>query len=394
MKRNYLKKIKFLKALLATALVSVLSISGAALSGKADEAQDSVAAVSVYRLNHPASGEHLYTADTNEVEILSASGWKNEGPFWNAPVSGMPVYRLNNPKAFHLYTMDENEVDTLVSGGSWTVDNGGAPCFYSGGEAAIYRLYNESQGRHLLTPDANEYSTLSERGWSAEGTALLAVSVPERPVVLETQKTICIDAGHQRNGDSTPEPNGPGSSVKKARVTSGTRGRTTGVAEYELNLAIALKLEEELVSRGYNVVMTRRTHDVNISNMERAKFATANGADITVRIHGNGSDNTSVNGALCMVPSSSNPYVSSLSAESGRLGRNIIDSYCAATGMKNQGLLLTDDMTGINFCTMPVTIIEMGFMTNPTDDTNMQNPSYQTHMVSGIADGIDKYFGR
>lgn len=203
---------------------------------------------------------------------------------------------------------------------------------------------------------------------------------------------VCIDPGHQRKGDSKQEPNGPGSGVTKARVTGGTTGRTTGVAEYQLNLDISLMLRDELEARGYTVVMTRESHDVNISNMERAQIATNAGADITVRIHANGSDNTGISGALTMAPSSTNPYVSSIADASYRLSKSVIDSYCLSTGLNNQGVIITDTMTGINWCTMPVTIVEMGYMTNPSDDINMQDSTFQSKMVAGIADGIDNYF--
>ncbi len=208
-----------------------------------------------------------------------------------------------------------------------------------------------------------------------------------------TGKVVVIDPGHQRSGDSTQEPNGPNSSTMKARVTSGTTGRTTGVAEYELNLDVSLQLRDELESRGYTVYMTRETHDVNISNMERAQYATTVGADIAVRIHANGAEDSSVNGALTLAPSTSNAYVGHLAGDSQSLSRYVLDEYCASTGMRNRGVNTTDTMTGINWSTVPVTILELGFMTNSTDDTNMQEDSYQQKMVQGIANGIDAYFG-
>lgn len=204
---------------------------------------------------------------------------------------------------------------------------------------------------------------------------------------------VVIDPGHQGRGDSSTEPNGPGSSTMKARVAGGTHGTTTGVYEYQLTLAISQQLQAELEKRGYTVYLTRTSHDVNISNMERAQYASSVGADIAVRIHANGSDNASVSGALALAPSSSNPYIAYLSDSSWSLSKCILDTYCAATGMSNQGVTASDTMTGINWSTVPVTILEMGYMTNPTDDTNMENPAYQARMVQGIADGIDAYFG-
>ena len=138
--------------------------------------------------------------------------------------------------------------------------------------------------------------------------------------------------------------------------------------------------------------MTRTSHDVNISNMERAQYATSVGADIAVRIHANGGA-ASVRGAETLVPSSGNPYVSHLASASYSLGRNIINSYCAATGFSNRGVKANDTMTGINWSAVPVTIIELGFMSNPAEDQAMQDATMQNNMVQGIANGIDAYFG-
>ncbi len=205
---------------------------------------------------------------------------------------------------------------------------------------------------------------------------------------------VCIDPGHQAKGDSKMEPNGPGSSTMKARVTGGTRGTTTGIYEYQLNLIVADELRDELTRRGYTVYMTRESHNVNISNKERAEYATSVGAEITVRIHANGADSSKVNGAMTLVPSKNNRYVSRLASASYNLGKSILDSYCVSAGFKNLGVQNNDTMTGINFCTSPVAILEMGFMSNPSDDTNMNNEQCQSKMVNGIANGIDAYFGK
>lgn len=204
---------------------------------------------------------------------------------------------------------------------------------------------------------------------------------------------VVIDPGHQLHGDSTKEPNGPGSSTMKARVTSGTTGVATGVAEYVMNLEVSLKLKTELENRGYTVYMTRSTHDVNISNKERAEYATSVGADIAVRIHGNGSSSASVHGVETYAPSYNNPYVSHLAKASQSLSRCIVDAYSAATGFKNRGVFANDTMTGINWSTVPVTIIELGYMSNAEEDRKMQDATIQNNMVQGIANGIDKYFG-
>lgn len=204
---------------------------------------------------------------------------------------------------------------------------------------------------------------------------------------------VVIDPGHQGKGDSTKEPNGPGSSTMKARVTSGTTGVVTRVPEYIMNLDVSLKLQKELENRGYTVYMTRSTHDVNISNKERAEYATSVKADIAVRIHGNGSTNSGINGAEAYVPSASNPYVSHLANASNSLGACILNAYCEATGFKNRGVFANDTMTGINWSTVPVAIIELGYMSNAEEDRKMQDATMQNNMVQGIANGIDAYFG-
>lgn len=216
---------------------------------------------------------------------------------------------------------------------------------------------------------------------------------PEEVNIESNGKKIAIDPGHQGKGNSEKEPIGPGASQMKAKVASGTTGRTTGVPEYQLNLDVSLKLRDELEARGYEVYMIRETNDVNISNAERAKAAADAEADLLIRIHANGSENPSVAGALTMSPTSANPYIDSETVkECQKLSQMVIEAFCEATGAKNQGVYQTDEMSGLNWCTIPATIVELGYMTNPEEDVRMQTASYQDSMVQGIANGIDQYF--
>lgn len=214
----------------------------------------------------------------------------------------------------------------------------------------------------------------------------------EKQTVTGNLKLIVIDAGHQIKGNSEKEPIGPSATETKAKVTGGATGCETGQKEYELNLAVALLLKEELLMRGYEVIMVRETNDVNISNSERAAIANNAGADAFIRVHANGSENSQVSGTetLCQTPG--NPYNAALYPSSRKLSEKVLDGVVLQTGFKKRNVVETDTMSGINWCSVPTTIIEMGFLSNPQEDKLLYTQEYRKKVAVGIADGIDAYF--
>lgn len=215
---------------------------------------------------------------------------------------------------------------------------------------------------------------------------------PAAASTVSNGRIVAVDAGHQAKGNSEKEPIGPGSTTMKAKAAPGTRGVTSKLPECELTLSIARKAKRILQERGYQVVMTRESNDVNLSNAERADLANKSGASVLVQIHGNSLDNSKIRGTLAMCQTGKNPYNGELHDKSYSLSRKITDGVCAATGFKNRGVQETDTMSGINWSTIPVSIVEVGFMSNPEEDSLMAQDEWQEKIAAGIADGIDAYF--
>ena len=205
------------------------------------------------------------------------------------------------------------------------------------------------------------------------------------------QYVICIDPGHQTKGDMSEEPVAPGSSEKKFKVSWGTQGVATKIPEYELTLSASKVLKKDLEKMGFKVIMTRETNDVNITNSERAIFANDNNADLVIRIHADGSDDSSTTGASLHIPSQDSQYTSKIYPESNECAK-LISSEMKQDGFKVNSIYQRSDLTGFNWSKVPVVLVEMGFMSNPEEDQKMAETSYQEKMMKSVAEGAQSYF--
>lgn len=205
-------------------------------------------------------------------------------------------------------------------------------------------------------------------------------------------KVIVIDPGHQGKGNSSKEAVGPGASTMKAKVSTGATGISSRKAESQINLEVGLKLKDELQARGYTVIMTRTSQNVDISNQQRAQVGNQNNAAAVIHLHCDSSDNSSVRGAHTIAIANNNPYCAQLYNASSTLAKKVINSYTTATGIKSRGVSYRNDLTGLNWSEVPAIYIEMGFISNSSEDNSLSSSTFQNKCAKGIADGLDQYF--
>lgn len=200
-----------------------------------------------------------------------------------------------------------------------------------------------------------------------------------------------LDPGHQSVVKQELIPIGPGATETRQDYAIGTRGVASGVYEYEVVLIVAKKLQKVLQDKGATVILTRESHDVLVSNRERARMANDAKADAFIRIHCDGSDSPKARGISVLYPGDAYIKDQEVLKNSKELSHAILESLAAETQANNRGLVKRNDLVGFNYCTVPCTLVEMGFMTNPEEDRLLNSGDYQDKLVAGIAEGIMDY---
>ena len=206
---------------------------------------------------------------------------------------------------------------------------------------------------------------------------------------------VVIDAGHDLRGNSETEPIGPGSSTRKIKDGGGTSGVVSGLTEADLNMRVAARLRPLLERAGVRVVMTRtRTSGTSMGNIARARIANRAQAGLFLRIHADGSTDPGTRGSHTLHPALRSGWTDDVYAASKRAAKTVQSEMVRALGFPDRGLQERSDFTGFNWADVPVILVEMGFMTNRTDDRLLATATYQQRAAVGLCRGALRFLGR
>lgn len=179
------------------------------------------------------------------------------------------------------------------------------------------------------------------------------------------EKLVVIDAGH---GGVDP-------------------GACKGTAyEKDINLAIALKLEHLLESKGINVFMLRQD-DTFVGLYDRPYIANALNASLFLSIHNNSIDNSKVSGTetLYYPEKEGDP---SFTGE--KFAKIVQDSLISKLKTVNRKTVERPGLVVLKYTKMPAALSEIGFLTNPTDLKNLQSETFQKKTAEALCDAIVK----
>jgi N-acetylmuramoyl-L-alanine amidase len=229
-------------------------------------------------------------------------------------------------------------------------------------------------------------------GVRVQGGSVVTLTYQPKYGVTASGKTfvVVVDAGHQAKPDMGLEPNRPGSSVRKAKVSPGVMGVATGAQESVESLAIALRVREALKTSGVDVVMVRTADDVNISNSERARIGNRAHADLVVRVHQGFSSDPALEGVTTFFPSG-NAWVTAIEMPSRAAAQHLEDAVVRATGARKHDIVGRSDLSGFNYSTVPAVMIECGYLSNRAEDAKLATPEYRLKIGDGIAAGVMDY---
>ena len=209
-----------------------------------------------------------------------------------------------------------------------------------------------------------------------------------------TAPLVVIDPGHDARANLATEPIGPGSPTRKIKDGGGTHGVVTGIREPDLTLDVSLRLRRLLRGAGVRVVMTRtRTAGASMGNIARARIANDAGAALFLRVHADGASNASARGTRTLTPALHRGWTDDVYPASRRAATLVQTELVRALGFPSRGIQERSDFTGFNWADVPVILVEMGFMTNPTEDRALARPAVRGRAALGLCRGTLRFLG-
>ena len=204
---------------------------------------------------------------------------------------------------------------------------------------------------------------------------------PDNPPAPKN-KVIYVDAGHGFANSYGVADKGAGDGTPYYNLT--------GKYESDLNLEVAKKVKEVLLSKGYDVIMIREEESSeHVTINERVADANASGADIFVSIHANSSTSSGANGARV--------YYSTLNlaaAKCEKYANCVADALNATEGASLKKVTVNTDRSDVGVIKgvkMPTVLVETCFLTNPEDAALAATEEWIALMAEGICRGIENY---
>jgi parallel beta-helix repeat protein len=186
------------------------------------------------------------------------------------------------------------------------------------------------------------------------------------------------------SGPPAPDPESPVIVLDPGHggADAGTVG-VGGLKEKDVVLPIAQAVANRLRQAGIRVSLTR-SEDTEVTSEERVRIAEALDANLFISIHANALSLSryEVNGV--------ETYYYRTSNEGADLARVVHDNILQVVDLKDMGIRQATFLT-LRQTTMPSVLVEVGYVTTQTDDTNLIDENYINILSGGIANGIQAY---
>jgi len=253
-------------------------------------------------------------------------------------------------------------------------------------------------------------------------------------IVLDLRKVASMPgqpSQPQQPQQPTPKPAEP-SGIRTIVIDPGHGGKDigaagpAGLAEKEITLSVARKLAAALQSKINARVVLTRDDDTLVSLDQRTAIANQYHADLFLSVHMNAavvkgakgsetyflsleasdeiarraaeSENASTSAARTTSPAPSADLKLILwdlaqqeyLQESSRFAADIQEEMNRATGVKNRGVKQAPFKVLVG-ATMPAALVEVGFITNPDEESKLKSDEFQDMMVDALVRAVERY---